>query len=324
MANSLPNGTFLETMNVILLESFHAVFKELNSWNLLISESGRLVENVSPGHPLHSAVADLQRFYGRELPQPAIQHWTEFLRLVHNDDKKAEDKAEELLDWVVGEIRKRSDGTGNRCLEVRRRNGETIFEMFPFGRPNEGPEAIRRETELAKEWERSPNTDPKEDKRKANVEQIDAPPTPAEEVEWLTVKQQLARPGGNTRITREEANIKARNYLAERKQKTRIRNGELPSQREISDAIGCSTGLVGKLDAYKAVKLQLENKGYIRHQVPKVCTLTKALENTIERDDEELKKLITASNADDRDDRSPLEIDPPDLPGRQPRQYKKL
>jgi len=89
-----------------ILEALLAVQRELEQWNSdnSPSETGYLVEDVPAGHPLHSAVATLQRHYGGALPKPALRHWRKFLKLARNDDEDAEDEAEGLLEWVNGEI----------------------------------------------------------------------------------------------------------------------------------------------------------------------------------------------------------------------------
>lgn len=68
------------------------------------SETGTAVEDVPPGHPLHTAVVNLERFYGGYLPRPAIRYWQELLRCARSDDEKADEYADKLADWVDREI----------------------------------------------------------------------------------------------------------------------------------------------------------------------------------------------------------------------------
>ncbi len=91
------------------VEALLTVQRKLKAWNRgdnSPSETGYLVEDVQPGHPLHSAVAALQAFYDGTLPRPAVGYWRKFVRCSRNDDEDAEDWAEELLDWVQAEIKK--------------------------------------------------------------------------------------------------------------------------------------------------------------------------------------------------------------------------
>ena len=89
-----------------MLEALRDVRRELGKWDRKSpSETGHLVENIPAGHPLHSAVATLEKFYGGVLPRPAIKYWRRLLRFARNEDEKAADEADELLDWVTAKIR---------------------------------------------------------------------------------------------------------------------------------------------------------------------------------------------------------------------------
>ncbi len=80
--------------------------EKLLEWNTQSpSETGDVVEIVGPGHPLHLAGADLQRHYGKTLPQPALNHWKVFLRATRSEDElRAQTEFEWLLKWVGGEL----------------------------------------------------------------------------------------------------------------------------------------------------------------------------------------------------------------------------
>jgi hypothetical protein len=111
----------------------------------------------------------------------------------------------------------------------------------------------------------------------------------------------LAVPGGSTspqllvsgghsqrsRMTKVEANIKARDFLRENPGAT---------SRELATGIGCSTGLVSKLPAWQAVKEQ-RNKG---RQPKKAGTmaLTPKMEQVVGVEGDALAKLIGEQEAD--------------------------
>jgi len=103
-----------------ILEALLSVQRELERWNSdnSPSETGYLVEDVPTGHPLHSAVATLQRHYGGALPKPALGHWRNFLKLARNDDEDAEDEADSLLEWVNAEIESHRAGALPQAVEV--------------------------------------------------------------------------------------------------------------------------------------------------------------------------------------------------------------
>lgn len=87
-------------------DSLLLVQRQLQDWNHLNcpSESGYVVEDVPPGHPLHAAVAELEKHYGGALPKPAIRYWRRFLKLARAGDEAAEDEADALLEWIHPEI----------------------------------------------------------------------------------------------------------------------------------------------------------------------------------------------------------------------------
>jgi hypothetical protein len=88
-------------------------------------------------------------------------------------------------------------------------------------------------------------------------------------------------------VTKDEANIKARDFLRQHPDAT---------SRELATGIGCSTGLVSKLPAWQAVKEQ-RDKG---RQPKKVGTmaLTPKMEQVVGVGDEALAKLISEQEAD--------------------------
>jgi len=116
-----------------ILESLLSVQRELERWNSdnSPSETGYLVEDVPTGHPLHAAVARLQRHYGGALPKPALRHWRKFLKLARNDGEDAEDEAEQLLEWVNGEIELHRAGEqpDDNHAEIRKERGEDQATM---------------------------------------------------------------------------------------------------------------------------------------------------------------------------------------------------
>ncbi len=112
-----------------------------------------------------------------------------------------------------------------------------------------------------------------------------------------------------SRVTKNEANITARELL---------RQNPNATVRQLAKGVGCSTGLVSKLPAWKAVKEQRD----IGRQPKKTVTfaLTKKMELTIGVEDKQLAKLIAEQQADS--EQSPLEDDAPDSRKGAPRMAK--
>lgn len=146
MSKPLQTGTKLEALL--------AVQRELKKWNSLFESGiGYVMEDVPPGHSLHSAVAALQQFYDRgRLPRPALRYWRTFLKFARRkddeaDDDQAEDEAEKLLDWVTDEIKNQSDkATGSQ-------NGDTGTKRR--GRRKADYETVQREAEIADRWKKA-------------------------------------------------------------------------------------------------------------------------------------------------------------------------
>jgi hypothetical protein len=117
--------------------------------------------------------------------------------------------------------------------------------------------------------------------------------------------------GGNprSRLTKDEANIKARDFLREHPDAT---------ARELAAGVGCSTGLVSQLPAWQAVKEQ-RDKG---RQPKKAATvaLTPKMEQVVGVEDEALTKLISEQEADAEP--SPLFDDAADVREGAPRRAK--
>jgi len=95
------------------------------------------------------------------------------------------------------------------------------------------------------------------------------------------------RDSQRSRLTKDEANIKARDFLRQHPDAT---------SRELAKGVGCSTGLVSQLPAWKAVKEQ-RDKG---RQPKKAGTmaLTPKMEQVVGVGDEALAKLISEQEAD--------------------------
>lgn len=100
------------------------------------------------------------------------------------------------------------------------------------------------------------------------------------------------------RISRTEANIRAREYLAKKPNAT---------ARDLAEGLGCSLGLVAKLPAWKAVVG--ERKAGRKPKTPRAFSLTKKVETSIGvgEQDEVLNTLIREQEADGKSDGS---IDP--------------
>jgi hypothetical protein len=101
-----------------------------------------------------------------------------------------------------------------------------------------------------------------------------------------------AHPRAN--LTNEEANIRAREFLRQHPNAT---------IRQVAAGIGCSSGLVSKLTAWKMVREE-RLKGRQSKNMQVVC-LTPKLENSLGTQDESLAKLIAEQEADSEP--SPLE-----------------
>jgi len=126
------------------------------------------------------------------------------------------------------------------------------------------------------------------------------------------------------RMSRKGADVLCRQYLESNK-KIILEDKWLPPLRTIAREVGCSTGLVPKLASYIAVKQRLEDLGInsTATKRPKAVSLTPKIEASVGRDDEELNRLISESEADDRSDPSPLIGHSDDQP-KKVRQRKKL
>ena len=118
-----------------------------------------------------------------------------------------------------------------------------------------------------------------------------------------------ANNAAHAKLTKGEANIKAREFLRENPNAT---------ARELATGIGCSSGLVSKLPAWQAVTEQ-RDKG---RQPKKAVTvaLTSKMEQAIGVEDEALIKLINEQQADAEP--SPLQDDAADNRPGAPRRAK--
>ena len=95
-------------------------------------------------------------------------------------------------------------------------------------------------------------------------------------------------------ISRDEANIRARAYLAEHATKRRV------STRELAEAIGCAVGLVPKLPVWIAYQEGL--KAHAPAAAPRAVSLTEGVLCNEGREDEELQRLIAEQEAEARAD----------------------
>ena len=91
------------------------------------------------------------------------------------------------------------------------------------------------------------------------------------------------------RITRDEANVRAREAL---------NNPKIRSARKLAAAIGCSVGLVARLPAWRAYQEGLEKLG-IKTKSPKAVGLSKAVEMDLGQNDSELQGLIGEQRTED-------------------------
>jgi hypothetical protein len=92
------------------------------------------------------------------------------------------------------------------------------------------------------------------------------------------------------------------------------------SQRAWADAIGCSDGLIAKLDLWKAKQNRVDDEPK-QTKSPKTVSLTDELLAVIPDREEELQRLVREHTANLEP--SPLDPDPPDQP-RRVKQHKKL
>jgi hypothetical protein len=116
-----------------------------------------------------------------------------------------------------------------------------------------------------------------------------------------------ASPTRPSRVSRAEANVKAREYLEHHKR--RESSAKPVSVRELAEAIGCSPGLAAKLEAWKAVQEQREKRNPTTKR--KAAPLTeKVLGDAGQKERAEaLHRLVDEQCADFEP--SPLENDPP-------------
>jgi hypothetical protein len=98
---------------------------------------------------------------------------------------------------------------------------------------------------------------------------------------------------GRPRMTREEANARAM-HLVEKG----LLNPEW-GQRKWAACIGCSVGLVGKLQMW-ITRMKVDGRGGKDHRRrPRTVRLTTELEGVVGREDQELQRLVGEQNVDD-------------------------
>jgi len=114
--------------------------------------------------------------------------------------------------------------------------------------------------------------------------------TVAVEREQATQKGKLTETCGG-KITKEEANVRARELLKE--------NPNYPA-RQLAEKIPCSVGLVSELPAWKA--LQEYKKKTFGSPRPKIIPLTKELEACLGSEDDQLQQLFAEQEKDQRQD----------------------
>jgi hypothetical protein len=111
----------------------------------------------------------------------------------------------------------------------------------------------------------------------------------------LASKQQAGQKptaaSGGKKITKEEANVRARELIRENPNYT---------IRKLAEKIPCSTGLVSQLPAWKA--LQEYKKKMFGNRRPKVIPLTKELEACLGSKDEQIQQLTADQEKDQRQD----------------------
>jgi hypothetical protein len=126
-------------------------------------------------------------------------------------------------------------------------------------------------------------------------------------------------------LTASEFNVLARDYLKDHaKPDHRVTIRELQAHLKAKNPAGtCSLATVSRLPAWRAYRDKLELSGQKgKKGRPKAVPLTKKVEATTGRPDEELQRLIQDQRADDEP--SPLEEDLPDQPPRRVRQRKRV
>jgi hypothetical protein len=99
-----------------------------------------------------------------------------------------------------------------------------------------------------------------------------------------------AKKGDKPRITRDEANLRAREALKNTKMKW--------SERKLAKAIGCSPPLVHLLPAWRAHQEALTQQGKKKTPIPKAVGLTDKMLSTEGQNDPELERLISEHQAD--------------------------
>lgn len=109
----------------------------------------------------------------------------------------------------------------------------------------------------------------------------------------VAIGGQPAQTRGN-RITKDEANVAARDYLAVHAKK------RLVTAEELRKAIGCSKGLVSSLPVWKAYQEQLKKN---KPSAPRAVSLTDRTLAGEGRMDEELQRLIEEQKEDDTAER---------------------
>lgn len=103
--------------------------------------------------------------------------------------------------------------------------------------------------------------------------------------------------GQGKKISKDEANIRARNLIKENPNIT---------ARELAKKIPCSTGLISSLPAWKA--LQEYKKKTFGMKKPKIVPLTKELEYMIGTEDEKLNQLIAEQEGEELEDARPAKL----------------
>ncbi|MBU4273122.1 MAG: hypothetical protein KKA28_14775 [Planctomycetes bacterium] len=110
-------------------------------------------------------------------------------------------------------------------------------------------------------------------------------------VEWAAgVIKAVATGSKRPRVTRQEANLRAREALKNRRIKW--------TYRGLAGAVGCSGGLVPKLPAWQAYKEEIQGQRKKKTPAPKAVSLTDKVLATTGQNDEELKRLMAEQKAD--------------------------
>jgi hypothetical protein len=118
-----------------------------------------------------------------------------------------------------------------------------------------------------------------------------------------------AEPAVRPKMMKNEANIKARDYLRKHPNAT---------ARQLAKGIGCSTGLVSGLPAWQGVNERRQKQRQTKKAT--VVSLTSKIERTAGTQDQSLARLIDEQMEDAEP--SPLEDDPPDDRQGAPRKAK--